>query len=54
MNESSDPLDMLISMWDSFAQNAFANVEVFELLFWGKYKERLGDVIFEYYQLFPD
>lgn len=54
INEHSDPLDMLISMWQSFAHYAFENVEVFELLFWGKYKERLGDVIFEYYQLFPD
>lgn len=54
VNEKSDPLDMLISMWESFARYAFENVEVFELLFWGKYRERLGDTIFEYYQLFPD
>ena len=53
-NSNSSPLDMLISMWDSFAKYAFENVEIFELFFWGRYKEQLGDTIFEYYQLFPD
>ncbi|MDO5409051.1 MAG: TetR/AcrR family transcriptional regulator [Lachnospiraceae bacterium] len=54
INQNSDALDMLIEMWRAFARHAFENAEVFELLFWGKYKERLGDTIFEYYQLFPD
>lgn len=54
VNQNSDALDMLVEMWRVFAKYAFENVEVFDLLFWGKYKERLGDTIFEYYQLFPD
>lgn len=54
VNTNSDSLDMLISMWRSFAKYAFENVEIFELFFWGRYKERLGDTIFEYYQVFPD
>lgn len=54
INQNSDALDMLVEMWRIFAKYAFENVDVFDLLFWGKYKERLGDTIFEYYQLFPD
>lgn len=53
-NANYDALDMLVTMWEVFAKYAFQNVEVFEGLFWGKYKEHLGDTIFEYYQLFPD
>lgn len=54
INEASDSLEMLISMWRTFSHYAFENLEVFELLFWGRFKERLGDTIYEYYQLFPD
>lgn len=54
INEKSDPLEMLTAMWQVFAKHAFQTVDVFELLFWGRYKERLGDIIFEYYQIFPD
>lgn len=53
VNEQSDPMEMLTTMWQVFAEYAFQTVDVFELLFWGKYKERLGDTIFEYYQIFP-
>lgn len=51
---NSDPLELLMKMWQTFAQYAFENVEVFELFFWGRFKERLGDTIFEYYQFFPE
>lgn len=53
-NENLNALDMLVTMWKVFAKYAFENIEVFEELFWGKYKENLGDTIFEYYQVFPD
>lgn len=54
MNEASDPLEMLMVMWREFSCCAFQNVDVFLEMFWGKYKNQLGDRIFEYYQLFPD
>lgn len=54
INKNTDTLNMVVAMWKSFAKYAFTNIEVFELLFWGKYKDRLGDTIFEYYQLFPN
>lgn len=54
IHQNSDALDMLIEMWKAFAKYAFRNVEVFDMLFWGKFREQLGDTIFDYYQLFPD
>ena len=54
VNGNSDPLEMLIRMWETFAQYTFENIEIFELFFWGRFKERLGDTIFEYYQFFPE
>lgn len=53
INTNTDAFDMLIQMWNNFAKYAFKNIDVFELLFWGKNKETLGDIIFEYYQIFP-
>lgn len=54
ISKNMDALHMGIMMWKVFAKYAFQNIEVFELLFWGKYKNHLGDTIFEYYQLFPE
>lgn len=53
-NEKTDALEMLETLWEVFAKYAFENIEVFNELFWGKYKENLGDTIFEYYQMFPN
>lgn len=54
LNTNINVLDIGILMWKSFAKYAFQNIHVFETLFWGKYKENLGDTIFECYQLFPE
>lgn len=53
-NNNTDSLDVEVTMWRAFAKYAFQNIEIFDLLFWGKYKERLGDSIYEYYQMFPE
>lgn len=47
-------LAMLRSMWVSFARECFKNLEVFESMFWGKYRNQMTDAIFHYYSLFPD
>ena len=54
LNSNMNAFEMEIKMWDSFSESAFWNIPIFEKLFWGKYKESLGDTIFEYYQLFPN
>lgn len=51
---STDPLTMELTMWKAFCKYVFHNIEVFDLLFWGKYKKNLGESIFEYYQMFPE
>lgn len=53
-NQSIDPLTVETTMWQAFAKHAFKNLEVFDLFFWGKYKEYFGDTIYEYYQMFPE
>lgn len=52
-NDSMDPLEMMILTWDEFSKCAFKNVDVYLHLFWGKYDGQLGDIIFDYYHLFP-
>lgn len=49
-----DPLGQHIEMWRSFGRQAFANVDVFDMMFWGVSEEVLSDAIFSYYQEFPD
>lgn len=47
-------LDMNLKLWERFSYYAFQDIPLFELLFWGKYKESLGDMVFEYYHMFRD
>jgi len=54
MSTETDSLELLIKMWREFAVQSFKQVDVFEMLFWGKYRNRLGEAIMEYYQLFPE
>lgn len=54
LGRDSDPLTMLREMWVVFGVQAFAHVEVFEMLFWGRYTNQLSDAIIQYYQLFPE
>lgn len=50
----NDPLKQHIEMWRAFGNQAFKNVEVFEMLFWSKYESRLMDAMYSYYEEFPD
>ncbi len=54
VNEDMDPMEMLIVMWDEFSKSAFKNIDVFLHMFWGKYADKLGDTIFDYYYVFPE
>lgn len=53
VSEHTDPLQMLIIMWDEFSKSAFQNADIYLELFWGRYRSKLGDTIFDYYSLFP-
>lgn len=50
----TDPYGLNIKMWGCLAKHAFKNIPIYENLFFGKYQHSLGEVIFEYYQLFLD
>lgn len=50
----TDPYSLNIKMWQCLARHAYANMEIYEQLFFGSYSDQLGEVIFEYYQLFLD
>lgn len=50
----TDPYGLNLKMWDCLARYAFADIPIYENLFFGKYQSTLGDVIFEYYQLLPE
>jgi len=52
--QDDDPLRQHIEMWRSFGRQAFANVDVFDMMFWDKSEEELNDAIFSYYQEFPE
>lgn len=49
-----DPYALNLKMWDCLAGYAFANISVYEKLLFGKYNDSLGDIIFEYYQMFME
>lgn len=50
----TDPYGLNLKMWESLAGHAFKHIPLYESLFFGKYKDSLGEVIFEYYQMFMD
>ena len=52
--EIRDPLELNLMLWERFVFYALENVDVFEMLFFGKYKESLVDIIYEYYELFSE
>ena len=53
-NPDLNVLDRYLRLWECFARYAFEDIHIFELLFWGKYKSRLGEMMFDYFQLFKD
>ena len=50
----TDPYTLNIKMWRCLAEHAYANMEIYEQIFFGNYSSHLAEVIFEYYQLFLD
>lgn len=50
----TDPYALNLRMWDCLGHHAFKNIPIYENLFFGQYQHSLGEVIFEYYQLFLD
>lgn len=53
-SSASDYLELNLLLWESFAFYAFKNIPIFENLFFGKNMERIQEIVFEYYQEFPE
>lgn len=53
VRENMDPLEMLIVMWDEFSKCAFQYADIYLELFWGRFRSKLGDTLFDYYHMFP-
>ena len=47
-------MEIYLCSWEHFAHYAFENIHIFELLFFGKYKKDIGDIILDYFHLFND
>ena len=50
----TDPYALNLKMWEQLSHHACKHIPIYENLLFGKYQNALGDVIFEYYQLFLD
>ena len=53
-SSASDYLELNLLLWESFAFYAFNNIPIFENLFFGKNIEKIQEIVFEYYQEFPE
>ncbi len=40
--------------WQMFGEIAFAHIEVYESLFWGKFRDKTSEALIEYHEMFPD
>lgn len=54
LERESDCIERYFGVWNCFTQHAFANAAVFDLLFFGKYSNKLYLIMQEYYSIFPD
>lgn len=52
--EMLDPIEHNLRLWEAFAYYALHNVDIFEMLFFGKYSENLVELIYEYYELYSE
>lgn len=52
--EIHNALELNLALWNKIARYALENPDVFELLFFGQYKNNLVDIFYEYYEVFPE
>lgn len=48
------PFELHMKAWRMFGEIAFAHLEVYESLFWGKFRDKTSEALIEYHELFPD
>ena len=53
-DHNASPYDLHMQAWRMFGEIAFSHVEVYDSLFWGKYRKKASSALLEYYKLFPE
>ena len=54
LSDEQDDFQRFLFMWRFFCASAFRHPHAYYNLFYGKYSSELGDIILDYYKVFPD
>lgn len=55
LSHSGKPiLEQHLEVWSIFSRHAFHSPQIYNNLFFGKYSDKLGSMIADYYELFPE
>lgn len=54
INVSDNALDIFLKTWECFCKFSFKNPKIFYNIFFSKHKDKLGETISEYYNIFPE
>lgn len=54
LSDEQDAFQRFLFMWRFFCASAFRHPHAYYNLFYGKYSSELGDIILDYYKVFPD
>lgn len=49
---AKNPLQQNFKLWEKFCTYSFEKPEIFEMLFFGQYKDNLMDIMYEYYDIY--
>lgn len=49
-----NPLELNAKLWENYCRYSFKKPEIFEMLFFGQYKDSLMDIMYEYYDIYKD
>lgn len=49
-----NPVELNYKLWESFCRYSFTNPEIFEMLFFGQFKDNLMDIMYDYFDIYQD
>lgn len=52
--KSNDKLDQYFAIWECFCTCAFSRPQIYNLIFFSDFSDKLNNLIEEYYEIFPD
>ncbi len=54
INESDNPLDRYLKIWECFCVHSYNNPRIYYTLFFDKYSDGINDAVKDYYSIFPE